>query len=98
MVQNNGSADGFSQNFYESDGGDLKRVTSKKKDAFGRDVAVHSCFKPQKLSSFFFTSFPEKFRAREIYGIFGEYGKADEVIIPGRRDKYGKRFGFVRFC
>ncbi|CAI8614976.1 unnamed protein product [Vicia faba] len=32
-----------------------------------------------------------------MYAIFKENGEIDEVIIPPKRDKRGKRFGFVRF-
>lgn len=51
----------------------------------------------RRTSSFFFTSFSDKVAAKELYDVFGEHGEVDEVIIPGRRDKYGKRFSFVRF-
>lgn len=48
-------------------------------------------------ASFFFTSFPENMMARDLYEVFKEYGEVDGVIIPERRDRSGKRFGFVRF-
>lgn len=47
--------------------------------------------------SFYITSFLEKLKATELYVLFQEYGTVDEVIIPSRRNKYGHRFGFVRF-
>ncbi|XP_058784954.1 uncharacterized protein LOC131659847 [Vicia villosa] len=36
-------------------------------------------------------------KARDLYDVFKDYGVVDEVIIPGKRDKSGKKFGFVRF-
>lgn len=47
-------------------------------------------------SSFYFTSFSDRVKAKELYEIFSEHGEVDEVIIPGKRDKHGKRFRFVR--
>lgn len=48
-------------------------------------------------SSYYFTSFPEKLQAMDIYKVFKEYGNVDEVVVPSRRNKRGKKFGFVRF-
>ncbi|CAK8566570.1 unnamed protein product [Lathyrus sativus] len=50
-----------------------------------------------KIASFFFTEFPDDHEAREMFDIFKEYDLVLEVIIPSRRDKRGKIFGFVRF-
>lgn len=35
--------------------------------------------------------------AKELYGVFGGYGRVDEVVIPEWRNKHGCKFGFVRF-
>ncbi|CAK8540405.1 unnamed protein product [Lathyrus sativus] len=48
-------------------------------------------------TSFFFTRFPKSHGAKEIYDIFKIYRDIDEMVIPSRRDKNGKRCGFVRF-
>lgn len=48
-------------------------------------------------STFFFTYFLDKVKASELNVVFREFGDVDEVIVPGSRDKYGKRFDFVRF-
>lgn len=47
--------------------------------------------------SFFFTRFSEDHGAKEMLRIFSLYGKALEVVIPPKRDKLGRRLGFVRF-
>lgn len=47
--------------------------------------------------SFFFTEFPDDFHAKEMWDVFKKFGDVDEVVIPPKRDKRGKRFGFVRF-
>lgn len=41
--------------------------------------------------------FPEDHDAKEMLRIFSLYGWATEVVIPSKRDKLGRRFGFVRF-
>lgn len=48
-------------------------------------------------NSFFITEFPENLRAKFLFGIFKEYGEIEEVSIPSRRDKRGKRYNFARF-
>ncbi|XP_068490606.1 uncharacterized protein [Phaseolus vulgaris] len=47
--------------------------------------------------SFFFSHFPTNFGEYEMWKIFRRWGKVQEVFIPRRTNKYGHRFGFVRF-
>lgn len=47
--------------------------------------------------SYFFTHFPDTHGAKEMLGIFKLYGNVVEVVIPAKKDKRGKRFGFARF-
>ncbi|GAU35551.1 hypothetical protein TSUD_383990 [Trifolium subterraneum] len=49
------------------------------------------------LVSYFFTDFPDNFGAMAMYNAFNHYGNIMEVVIPVKRDKRGKRFGFTRF-
>ena len=58
----------------------------------GRPFQNHS-----KVSTFFFTEFPEDLIAKDMFEIFADYGKVLEVIIPAKRDKRRRKFGFVRF-
>lgn len=48
-------------------------------------------------SSFFFTNFPEDYKAKDMWNVSRRYGKISELFIPGKRDKRGEQFGFVRF-
>ncbi|CAL0306408.1 unnamed protein product [Lupinus luteus] len=48
-------------------------------------------------TTFFFTNFPTDHDAKEMWEIFQKWGKVVDVVIPSRLDKYGKKFGFVRF-
>ncbi|OIW09439.1 hypothetical protein TanjilG_07824 [Lupinus angustifolius] len=48
-------------------------------------------------STFFFTNFPDDFGVAEMWAIFQKYGSVGDVMIPKKRDRRGKRFGFVRF-
>lgn len=50
-----------------------------------------------EVSSFYFTSFPDSWRARDLVRLFDQQGRVQEVVIPGRRNAQGRRFGFVRF-
>ncbi|KAI5411253.1 hypothetical protein KIW84_056393 [Lathyrus oleraceus] len=48
-------------------------------------------------TSFFFTSFPSRFPSRDMYEVFQDYGKLDEVVIPSKKDVRGRRYDFIRF-
>ncbi|CAL0332935.1 unnamed protein product [Lupinus luteus] len=45
----------------------------------------------------FFTNFPVDHGAKEMWDVFNKWGTIVDVVIPPRLDKYGKKFGFVRF-
>lgn len=47
--------------------------------------------------SYFFTEIPDNFGAQEMWDVFRKYGRIDEVVIPYKKDKKGRRFGFARF-
>lgn len=51
----------------------------------------------KKCESFFFTNFPDGFGQKQFWCILWRYGNVKEVFINKKRDKWGKRFGFVRF-
>lgn len=47
--------------------------------------------------SFFFTNFPDDWDEQALWEMFLRWGKTVDVFIPKKRDKGGRRFGFVRF-
>ncbi|GKV19346.1 hypothetical protein SLEP1_g29624 [Rubroshorea leprosula] len=49
-----------------------------------------------QVESFFFYNFPEDWDAKALWYQFQNYGKVVDVFIPSKRDRRGKRFGFVR--
>jgi hypothetical protein len=49
------------------------------------------------LTTYFFTAFPNSFGAKAMFNAFQYYGDIVEVVIPAKRDKGGRRFGFARF-
>ncbi|XP_058760917.1 uncharacterized protein LOC131634287 [Vicia villosa] len=61
--------------------------------------AATTRFGPERsrTTTFFMTEFGEEWRARDLYQKFKEFGDLDEVIIASKRDKRGRRFGFIRF-
>lgn len=50
-----------------------------------------------RLTSFFFSNFPDNFGVEEMWKVFLRWGRVWDVYILPRRDKYGRRFGFVKF-
>lgn len=64
------------------------------------DIATSSSkmvVESKEVVSFFFTNFPDWYKARDMFDIFSEHGKVVEVFIPARKEGGRKRFGFVRF-
>jgi hypothetical protein len=51
----------------------------------------------KETTSFFFTNFPEEAQAVELWSLFAKHGRVGEVYIPNKRDKWGNRFGFVKY-
>ena len=47
--------------------------------------------------SFYFTRFPEDTNETELWYVFKKWGDVQEVFIARNRNKWGKRYGFVRF-
>ncbi|XP_058758617.1 uncharacterized protein LOC131631862 [Vicia villosa] len=50
-----------------------------------------------KFFSVFFSEIPDRIKAVDIFNLFGCIGDIEEVVIPPKRNKLGKRFGFARF-
>jgi hypothetical protein len=51
----------------------------------------------QISTSFFITNFPEDLGWGDIWKIFVKYGMVSDVFIPKKVDKWGRKFGFVKF-
>ncbi|XP_058776600.1 uncharacterized protein LOC131650917 [Vicia villosa] len=51
----------------------------------------------RRISSFFVTSFPEKYKSRDLYKVFVKYGDIDEMVIPLKKDIRSNIYGFVRY-
>jgi len=50
-----------------------------------------------RVSNFFFSNFLEGSKNSELWQIFAHYERVGEVFIPSKVDKWGKKFGFVKF-
>ncbi|WJX76281.1 hypothetical protein P8452_59720 [Trifolium repens] len=48
-------------------------------------------------TSFFFTNFPEELVWGDLWKLFSKYGSVCDVFIPKKVDKWGRKFGFVKF-
>lgn len=49
------------------------------------------------MRSFFFRNIPDKCSLDTLHAKFNGVGKVLDVYCPGKQDKEGNRFGFVRF-
>src|SRR4051812_27960403 len=58
----------------------------------GRQVGLK-----KEISSFYISEFPDRSREEDLFRLFGCLGDIVEVIIPPKRNKFGKRFDFARF-
>ncbi|GLU12862.1 hypothetical protein SLE2022_295200 [Rubroshorea leprosula] len=50
----------------------------------------------RQTKTFFFYNFPENCEEKELWYSFQRCGKVLDVYVPKKRDKWGKRFGFLR--
>lgn len=48
-------------------------------------------------STFFFLEFLERVHAKDMFELFGCIGETVEVVIPPKRNRFRKRFGFARY-
>jgi len=48
-------------------------------------------------TSFFFSNFPHGFGELDMHKVFQRWARVKEVFISRRLNKWGRRFGFVRF-
>jgi len=49
------------------------------------------------FSTFFFSNFPHGFGEMDMVKVFQKWARVKEVFISRRLNKWGRRFGFVRF-
>lgn len=59
-------------------------------DSVGRTHFTKGSRDPRPSSSFFFTSFPDEFKSRDLYEEFKGFSNIDEVVIPAKRGVKGK--------
>lgn len=52
---------------------------------------------PGDITHYYFSNFPERWGEKELWKVFERYERVWEVFISPKRDKNGRRFGFVRF-
>ena len=51
----------------------------------------------RKITTFFFSHFPYSYGEYDMWKVFQRWGRVTEVFISRRLDKWGHRYGFVRF-
>uniref|UniRef100_A0A175YH73 RRM domain-containing protein n=1 Tax=Daucus carota subsp. sativus TaxID=79200 RepID=A0A175YH73_DAUCS len=75
--------------------GEKKRWVRKERQILGNKEDV-SQGRNQKNSMVFVHNLPEKSNSLEIWNFMRKWGRVLDCITPMRRDKFGKRFGFIR--
>jgi hypothetical protein len=70
-------------------------VTSRRRRG-GRDGKGKTDGKTQ-VTSFYFTNFPDEVTLQELRHRFSRIGEVVTIFIPGKKNKQGNFFGFVRF-
>jgi hypothetical protein len=61
----------------------------------GRRIAFHHL--DSTTIPFFFTNFPEEAKTSDLRKLFAGFGLVEEVFVPKKLDKWGKKFRFVKF-
>ncbi|RZC11981.1 hypothetical protein D0Y65_011972 [Glycine soja] len=51
----------------------------------------------RRITSFFFSKFPDEYCEENLWKIFSKYGKVWGIFIAKRKDKWRNIYGFVRF-
>jgi len=51
----------------------------------------------EEITTYFFSHFPINYGKNDTWRVFQRWGRVSEVFIPRRLDKWGHRYGFVRF-
>ncbi|WOG83203.1 hypothetical protein DCAR_0102377 [Daucus carota subsp. sativus] len=67
-----------------------KQVTYKKK------VSQNGEKKKQSEVTIFLHGIPNDAEGKDIWNLFQNCGKILDIILPRKRDKIGKRFGFIK--
>lgn len=70
--------------------GEWQKVSYKKK----KSAKVGG--RTNNVSTIFLHNIPDNATGREIWSLFKECGKIQDIILPRKRDKLGKRYGFVK--
>ncbi|GKV16349.1 hypothetical protein SLEP1_g27004 [Rubroshorea leprosula] len=65
-------------------------IQEKRRDGYGKGIL-------KQATSFFIANFPEEWRPEDMWKEFKRLGRVIHIYIANKRDKWGRRFGFVRY-
>lgn len=54
-------------------------------------------YQDKTTTPFFFAHFPDSLNNSDLRKLFERFGRVGDVFVPRKRDKRGRRFGFVKF-
>ncbi|GLT77415.1 hypothetical protein SLA2020_490030, partial [Shorea laevis] len=78
------------------DGFSRRRQGHQQRQGYQRRFAGSGFHFSGQAKTFFFYNFPEESQEADLWRAFQRYGRVVDVYVPMKRDKRGKRFGFVR--
>jgi len=73
-----------------------RRKVGKAEELWRRPVKHHQRY-INAFTTFFFSNFPESHGEYEMLKVFQKWARVKEVFISKRLNRWGRRFGFVRF-
>ena len=69
----------------------------RREEQRGKRILRYPQSSSNSVSTFFFSNFPSSHGEYDMLKIFQRWARVKEVFISRRRNKWGRRFGFVRF-
>ena len=78
------------------EGGGWTKVVSRKKEG-ARVASMNSGDLSKIATTFFVCNLPPHWRSRDLWRAFEQLGVLVDAFVPGRKDKTGELYGFVRF-
>ncbi|GKV49692.1 hypothetical protein SLEP1_g56430 [Rubroshorea leprosula] len=69
-----------------------RRIGQRNHDRGGYNWKIYN-----QATPLYFTNFPDDWSYGDMWRTFAKYGRVYDIYSPTKKDKNGKRFGFVRF-
>ena len=64
--------------------------------SYKRKKKIYEARSDSQVATIFLYGIPEDAKGRDIWSVYKECGRIIDIVLPKKRDKRGKRFGFVK--